>query len=418
MEIKEININELHEYENNPRQNENAVEAVAASIREFGFKVPIVIDADNVIVAGHTRLKAAKLLGLDKVPCIVADDLTPEQVKAFRVADNKTAELAEWDIEKLEIELAELSDFDFDMSVFGFVEQETEPTEIIEDEPPEVDEESEPVAKLGDIWKLGQHRLMCGDSTIKKDVKKLMNGATADMVFTDPPYNVNYEGKTKEKLTIQNDKKDSRGFYQFLYDAFTVMGENIKQGGAMYVCHAHMESINFIASFQAAGFYLSQMLVWNKSTMALGRSDYQWKHEPILYGWKEGAAHYFIDDRTQTTVIEDNVNINKLTKDELKDLCKKLMEDHRATTIINEDKPSINAEHPTMKPVKLVARFIRNSSRNGEIVLDTFGGSGSTLLACEQLNRTCYTMELDPKYCDVIIKRWETFTGQKAELIK
>lgn len=387
MQIKEIEISSLIEYENNPRNNDGAVDAVAESIKQFGFKVPIVIDRDNVIVAGHTRLKAARKIGLEKVPCIVADDLTPEQIKAFRLADNKTAELADWDFSALEKELAELSemDVDFDMEDFGFnlSEIEEEPQEVVEDEVPEVDEEGEATVQLGDIWQLGDHRLVCGDSTDAATVERLMDGARADMVFTDPPYNVDYEGKTIERLTIQNDNKSSREFYSFLYDVFENLASVIKDGGAVYVCHAHMESINFMASFQAAGFYLSQMLIWNKSSMCIGRSDYQWKHEPIMYGWKLGAGHYFTKDRTQTTVWDF-------------------------------EKPARNGEHPTMKPVELCAKAINNSSHKKEIVLDVFGGSGSTLIACEQLGRRCFMMELDPKYCDVIIKRWETLTGEKA----
>ena len=386
MQIKEVRIEDLREYENNPRKNDGAVDAVAESIRNFGFKVPIIIDSDGVIVAGHTRLKAALRLGLKTVPCIVADDLTPEQVKAFRLADNKTSEIADWDFELLEKELAELSEMeiDFDMSDFGFDLSEFEDQqEVVEDDVPEVNEEAEPICGMGDIWQLGKNRLMCGDSTNEKTIMYLMDGAKADMVFTDPPYNVDYEGKTIERLTIQNDNKSSREFYSFLYDVFENLARVIKDGGSVYVCHAHMESINFMASFQAAGFYLSQMLIWNKSSMCIGRSDYQWKHEPIMYGWKLGAGHYFTKDRKQTTVWDF-------------------------------EKPARNGEHPTMKPVELCAKAINNSSRKDELVLDVFGGSGSTLIACEQLGRRCYMMELDPKYCDVIIKRWENLTGEKA----
>lgn len=413
LHVQNIPVSELKEYENNPRKNDRAVSAVAESIKQFGFKVPIVIDSDKVIVAGHTRLKAARELGLETVPCIIADDLTPEQVKAFRLADNKTAELAEWDFETLETELAELSE-DFDMAAFGFDAFEDDGGEVEEDEAPAVDEEEEPTVQLGDIWQLGEHRLMCGDSTDEESVKKLMDGAEADLVVTDPPYNVDYEGKTIEKLTIQNDNKSSRDFYTFIYKAFENLASVTKAGGVAYVCHAHMESINFMASFQAAGFYLSQMLIWNKNSMCIGRSDYQWKHEPIMYGWKEGAAHYFTDSRVETTVIEDKPNINKMSKDELKEYVKELLKREPASTVIEEDKPSRSEDHPTMKPVKLIAYLIRNSSRKGESVLDVFGGSGTTLIACEQTGRRCYTMELDPRYCDVIIKRYEQLTGKAA----
>lgn len=386
MNIQEILLSELKEYENNPRNNDGAVEAVAKSIKQFGFKVPIVIDRDNVIVAGHTRLKAAQRLGLKTVPCIVADDLTPEQVKAYRLADNKTGELAEWDFSALEIELAELSemDIDFDMSDFGFeLSKMEEPQEIVEDDVPEVDEESEPICKLGDIWQLGNHRLLCGDSTATADVEKLMNGEKADLLLTDPPYNVAYEGATKDKLTIQNDDMNDDEFHEFLHDAFTNADSVMKEGAAFYIWHADSEGFNFRSACKGAGWKIRQCLIWVKNSIVLGRQDYQWKHEPCLYGWKEGAAHYFVDDRTQSTVWEFN-------------------------------KPLRNGEHPTMKPIDLMARAINNSSRRGDNVLDLFGGSGSTLITCEQLGRRCYMMELDPKYCDVIIKRWETLTGEKA----
>ena len=361
MKVIDVKISDLFPYANNPRNNDNAVDAVANSIKEFGFKVPIVIDKDNVIVAGHTRLKAAEKLGLEKVPCIIAEDLTPEKIKAFRVADNKTAELAEWDFEKLEAELAELKEMNYQMEQFGFDQYDDDFAEIIEDEEPEIDEEIEPKTKFGDVYKLGEHILLCGNATDLNDVQKVMNGDCADLIFTDPPYNVDYEGKTIDKLKIENDKKTSRDFYTFLYNSFINLNKVTKDGGVVYVCHAHMESVNFIASFQAAGFYLAQMLVWNKSTLALGRSDYQWKHEPIIYGWKQGAAHYFTDSRIETTVIDDKPNINKMSKSELKEYIKELWNKHPAATVISEDKPARNAEHPTMKPIKLIAYFLKNS---------------------------------------------------------
>ena len=388
MNIVYKSLDEIKPYEKNPRHNDEAVEGVKNSIEEFGFKIPIVIDKNGTIVAGHTRYKASKELGLDKVPCIIADDLTSKQIKAFRLADNKTAEKAGWDFGLLNIELEDLK-LDFDMSDFGFdlsLDNEEDEKKQAEEDHFDIEDNipEEPISKVGDIYKLGEHILMCGDATSKEHIDKLMNGKEADMVFTDPPYNVDYEGKTIEKLTIMNDKKGSREFYSFLYDVFENIASVMKAGASIYVCHAHMESINFIASFQASGFYLSQMLIWNKSSMCIGRSDYQWKHEPIMYGWKLGAGHYFTKDRTQTTVWDF-------------------------------DKPSRNGEHPTMKPIALCAKAIENSSHKGDIVLDVFGGSGSTLMACEQLNRKCRMMELDPKYCDVIIKRWEEFTGNKAE---
>lgn len=407
MQIHDISISLLREYDNNPRNNDGAVDAVAASIREFGFKVPVIVDGDNVIVAGHTRVKAARKLGMSAVPCIIADDLTPEQIKAFRLADNKVGELAGWEIEKLGKELSEI---DMDMSVFGFDAVEFEEfSEVCEDEIPDVDEEGDPITKLGDIWQLGRHRLMCGDSTSVESVAVLMDGALADMILTDPPYNVAYEGDTKDKLAIMNDNMDDESFRAFLQDAFCAGDSALKKGGAFYIWHADSEGFNFRYACKAVGWEVKQCLIWNKNALVLGRQDYQWKHEPCLYGWKSGASHYFVKNRKLTTVLNDGVDIDVMTSDELRELIRE-----EPSSVINENKPTRNGEHPTMKPVGLLSRQIRNSSRIGEKVLDLFGGSGSTLIACEQLGRTCYMMELDPKYCDVIIKRWETLTGEKA----
>lgn len=362
---------DLIEYENNPRNNESAVDAVYNSIKEFGFKVPIVITSDNVIIAGHTRLKASIKLGLDKVPCIIADDLTEDQIKAYRLVDNKTAEFATWDLEKLEEELLNI---DMSLLDFGFEDFDGDiPDNATDDDFDPLDElPEEPVSQRGDIFVLGKHRVMCGDSTIESDVKKLVNNEVIDMVFTDPPYNVDYEGTAGK---IQNDKMDNNSFYEFLFKAFSNMSESIKKGGSIYVCHADTEGINFRNAFTNAGFKQASTLIWVKNSLVLGRQDYHWRHEPILYGWKEGAAHYFIDDRTQDTIWEYN-------------------------------KPRRNEEHPTMKPLELVGRAISNSSKPNELVLDLFGGSGSTLIAADQLKRTAYIMELDEKFVDVIIKRF------------
>lgn len=434
LKIEYLETDKLIPYINNPRINDNAVDAVAGSIAEFGFKNPIIVDRNNVIIAGHTRLLAARKLGLDQVPVIRAEDLTEKQVKAFRIADNKTAELSEWDDELLAMELEGLEDM-----FTGFSDGEIDallnqdgPAGVIEDDF-EVVLPEEPKAKPGDIYQLRKHRLMCGDSTKLEDVQKLMGGEMADMVFTDPPYNVDYTGGTNEALKIQNDNMDDSTFYNFLHDAFSCMLEVTKPGGGIYICHADSEGVNFRSAMVNAGWLLKQCIIWVKNSLVLGRQDYHWRHEPILYGWKPGAAHKWYGGRKQDTVIEDskfvtiteagdgfNIHIDdgvdtvvfKVPSYEIE-----YAADDFGTTVWRVDRPSRNAEHPTMKPIELVARAIRNSSKKGNIVLDTFGGSGSTLIACEQLDRACYTMELDPVYVDVIIERWEQFTGQKAVLL-
>ncbi|HAP4008426.1 TPA: ParB N-terminal domain-containing protein [Enterococcus faecalis] len=384
MDIKVQKTEDLIPYEKNPRHNEDAITAVAKSIEKFGFKVPIVVDASNVIVNEHTRLKAAKYLGLKEVPTIIADDLTPEQIKAFRLADNKVGEIATWDEELLNAELDELADLDFDMTEFGFdlPDIEGEEVEVIEDE---FEEElpAEPISKLGDIYQLGRHRLMCGDSTNSLEVEKLMGNKKADLLITDPPYNVAYEGKGKEALTIKNDSKETNEFHSFLYEAFSAAINNMKLGSSFYVWYASSEVVNFHTALEEAGFLVKQELIWNKNSMVLSRQDYHWKHEPCLYGWASGGSHSWYSDRKQTT-------------------------------ILNFDRPTVNKEHPTMKPVALFDYQIKNSSKQGDCILDLFGGSGTTLIACEQNEREAYLMELDPRYVDVIIARWEAFTGEVA----
>lgn len=425
MKIVEKKIDDLKPYENNPRHNDNAVGAVAESIKEFGFKVPIIIDSAGVIVAGHTRHKAAQRLGLKKVPCIIADDLTPEQIKAFRLADNKVGELATWDTDLEFLELSELDKIGFNMELFGFQPiQNDDRNEVVEDVPPEPEQHRPPTTTPGDVWQLGRHRLICGDSTDAETLRELMDGTEADLILTDPPYNVDYSAKNemlnradkgnRNARAIENDKMTDGNFYAFLLDVYKNLFSVAKDGAAVYICHADMESVNFINAFKAAGFHLAERLIWNKNILVIGRNDYHWKHEPILYGWKPGAAHYFTDSRAETTVVEDRPDVNKMSKTELKAYIKQLLDQGPPATVINADKPLRNAEHPTMKPVKLMAYFIRNSSRPGESVLDVFGGSGSTLIAAEQTGRRCFTCELDPRYCDVIVKRWENLTGEKA----
>ena len=385
MEIKEMKIADLKPYEKNPRMNENAVPYVANSIKEFGFKVPIIVDKKNVIVAGHTRYKAAMQLGMDTVPCIVADDLTPQQIKAFRLADNKTAEKAEWDIGTLEDELAAI--IDMDMSIFGF---EDILDELKEEQDAEEDDYSEetapPKTSPGQIWQLGEHRLMCGDSTQEGDVLRLVGGYKMDLLITDPPYNVDYEGKTKDALKIQNDKLGDAEFREFLQKAFTNADTVMRQGACFYIWYASCEAYNFVGACADAGWTVRQNLIWEKNIMVIGRQDYQWKHEPCLYGWKDGAAHTWCSDRKQVT-------------------------------IISMPKPLRNDLHPTMKPILLFDYQIKNNTYVGDRVLDLFGGSGTTIMACEQNGRKAYVMEYDPKYADVIIDRWEKYTGKKAVLL-
>lgn len=386
---------------------------MANSIREFGFKQPIVIDRNRVIIAGHTRWKAAKELGLKEVPCIMADDLTPSQVKAYRLADNKVAEASEWDYDLLEEELEGI--LDIDMSDFGFETESEDTAEAVEDEY-EPDIPPEPISKTGQIYQLGDHRLMVGDSTSAADVDALCNGDTMDLVVTDPPYNVDIENS--QGMKIENDDMSSDDFYDFLVAAFTNMNDHLKAGGAFYIWHASRTQRAFEDALNAVGLEVREQLIWNKNALVLGRQDYQWKHEPCFYGWKDGASHYFVNTRTLTTVIdEDPIDLDAMKKDQLKGLLTRILGGYPEVTVINEKKPAVNDLHPTMKPIRLIAQQVKNSSRTKERVLDLFGGSGSTLIACEQLDRRCYMMENDPRYADVIIDRWEKQTGQKAVLL-
>lgn len=434
MDIKTVPINNIKPYAKNPRKNDSAVDKVAASIKEFGFQQPIVVDKDGVIIAGHTRYKAAIKLQLLDVPVLYANNLTDEQVKAYRLADNKTGEFAEWDVGLLSAELADLMNANFDMQPFGFENIQPEVVEDNFDIDKALEEIKTPITKKGDVYELAAHRLMCGDSTLLSDVEKLMNGTMADMMFTDPPYNADYTGGTKSKLKILNDRMKDDKFYQFLYDFYTNAFAVTKLGGAIYVCHADAEGINFRQAMKDAGWEFKQCIIWVKNALVMGRQDHHWQHEPILYGWKPGAAHRWYGGRKQTTVIkdEDGVFINKIKtgfqltfnnghQKVVVDVpayeVKEVSTDEISTTWYI-DKPLRNGEHPTMKPIILCARAIKNSSKDGDITLDLFGGSGSTLMACEQTNRICYMMELDERYCDVIIKRYEQFTGLKAELVK
>ena len=412
------NIDEIIPYINNPRDNEPAVDAVASSIKKFGFNQPIAIDSKNEIIAGHTRYKAAKKLDLKEVPCVIIDDLTDEEVRAYRLADNKVAEKATWNKELLAEELAGLGNLD--MTLFGFDESDfkddfQEDDFNIEEELGKIDES---ISKLGDIFELGDHILMCGDSTKLEDINKIASLGEIDLVITDPPYNVEYEGKKKKREKIKNDSMEEDEFSKFLKEVFTNIKELLKPGGAFYVWHADRSRYIFSKALRDAGLEERQNLVWVKNNITFGRSDYHWKHEPCLYGWKEGAAHYFIADFTNTSVYDDVPNLARMNKNELKEYAKKLLEIiEDGTTIMREDKPLASPLHPTMKPITLIAKQIKNSSKKGELVLDLFGGSGTTLIAAEQTGRKSRIIELDPMYVDVIIARWEKFTGQKARKI-
>lgn len=372
-------IETLMPYARNARTHSDIqIAQIAASIKEFGFLSPIVVAEDDTILCGHGRFYAAQKLGLKKVPCIKESHLTETQRRAYILADNKLSLNAGWDNEMLSVELFELQNDDFDLSLTGFDETELagffDTADDAKNDDFDVDAELEkpPVTKSGDLWLLGNHRLLCGNSTKEESYTLLMNGKKANLVVTDPPYNVNYQGTAGK---IKNDNMENDKFYQFLFDAFACMEKAMADDASIYVFHADTEGLNFRKAFSDAGFYLSGTCIWKKQSLVLGRSPYQWQHEPCLFGWKKNGKHQWYSDRKQTTIWEF-------------------------------DKPKKNSDHPTMKPVPLIAYPIKNSSMSNCIVLDPFGGSGSTLIACEQTNRICHTIELDEKYCDVIVKRY------------
>jgi DNA modification methylase len=372
-------VGELRPYKNNPRKNDAAVEYVAKSIQQFGFKNPIILGKNDEIVCGHTRLKAALQLGLTEVPCIYASDLTDEQIRAYRLADNKTAERATWDDALLAVELDELN---FDMTAFGFDPIRLDPKE---DENFDIDKalEEESFVQMGDVWTLGRHRLVCGDSTKAEDFAQLMNGKRSNLCLTDPPYNASYQGGTG--MTIMNDKMSSEAFYSFLLAAFTNIYNSLVDGGAFYAFHSDAEKVNFYNATVNAGFHYSTTCIWAKNSLVIGRMDYQMQHEPVIYGFKDTAKHKWYSDRKQTTIWEF-------------------------------DRPTRSKLHPTTKPIPLICYPIQNSSAPNEIVLDAFGGSGSTLIACEQTDRICFTMELDPRYASVIVKRYAEMAGNNEAI--
>ena len=388
-EMQLVPISKLVPYVNNARTHSPVqIKKLRSSLREFGFINPVIIDRDYGVIAGHGRILAAKEEGIKEVPCVFADHLTEAQKKAYIIADNRMAMDAGWDEELLRVEIEALQGMDFDPLLTGFDEKELaalfDDGAEAKDDDFDVDEELEkPVfSKTGDVWTLGRHRLVCGDSTKAETYEILMQEKKANLVVTDPPYNVNYEGSAGK---IKNDNMAAEKFYQFLLDAFTNMEKVMADDASIYVFHADTEGLNFRRAFTDAGFYLSGCCIWKKPSLVLGRSPYQWQHEPVLYGWKKNGRHQWYSDRKQTTIWEF-------------------------------EKPRRNADHPTMKPIPLLAYPITNSSMSNTLILDPFGGSGSTLIACEQTDRSCCTIELDEKYCDVIVKRYVELKGSAEDV--
>ena len=381
-----VEIKRLKPYERNARTHSlEQIQKIAESINEFGFVNPVLIDEKYTIIAGHGRVLAAEKLGVLEVPCVFVEDLTDVQKSAYIIADNRLAEDAGWDFKILSQELESLKNFDFNIELTGFslddIEFDFEKPQIKEEEIPEIKEDSK--SKRGEIYQLGRHRIMCGDSTDFSDIEKLLAGSTVDLLITDPPYNVDYSGKTKDSLKIGNDNMSDSDFENFLQQSFRNADSVMKPGAAFYIWHSDSNGYIFRKACEEVGWKVRQCLIWNKNSMVLGRQDYQWKHEPCLYGWKDGAAHLWTNDRKQTTVID-------------------------------YERPQKSERHPTMKPVGLFEYQIRNNTKKEGTVLDIFGGSGTTLIACEQNSRTAYLMEILPSYVDVIIERWENLTGKKA----
>lgn len=383
-EMKLVPIDKLVPYVNNARTHSaEQINKLRSSLREFGFINPVIIDGNFGIIAGHGRVMAAKEEGIKEVPCVLVDYLTEAQKKAYILADNRFALDAGWDEELLKLEIESLQGADFDVSLTGFDQTEIDKLfdvgQDVKDDDFDVEEELKKpaITRLGDLWILGNHRLYCGDSTKKETYDILMAGKKANLVVTDPPYNVNYEGNAGK---IKNDNMTNDAFYQFLFDSFLNMEKVMADDASIYVFHADTEGLNFRKAFSDAGFYLSGTCIWKKQSIVLGRSPYQWQHEPILFGWKKKGRHQWYTGRKESTIWE-------------------------------YDKPKKNEYHPTMKPVPLIAYPIMNSSMSNCLVLDPFGGSGTTLIACEQSKRICYIVELDEKYCDVIVKRYIELVG-------
>lgn len=428
-DVKNLPVSSLVPYERNARTHgADQVEQLMRSIKEFGFTNPLLVDEQNRIIAGHGRLQAALALRMELVPCVVLTGLTDAQRRALILADNKLALNAGWDAALLTAELQDLKLEGFDLTLTGFSLEDLDA--MVGDLEPENDPDAapdlpaEPVTKPGDVWVMGPHRLVCGDSTSVDNLDRLTQGALCDVCWTDPPYNVAYETKAGK---IANDDLDDKEFRDFLGAAMTAAYTQMKPGASIYVAHADTEGLNFRAAYRAAGFKLSGCLVWAKDSLVLGRSDYQWKHEPILYGWKPGSRHRWYGGRKLTTIIDLDQDSSPFKrrddgKFEIRIGDAVMVIDGAATvqelvpSVINEPKPKRSEGHPTMKPVALIERMLRNSARPGDLVLDLFGGSGSTLIAAERLGMCARLSELDPGYCDVIVKRYEQYTGRKATL--
>lgn len=387
-----VSVSKLVPYVNNARTHSpEQITKLRSSLREFGFINPVIIDKDYGVIAGHGRLLAAKEEGIDEVPCVLVDYLTEAQKKAYIIADNRFAQDAGWDEELLKIEIEALQAEAFDVGLTGFEDQEIADLfkdsngSEAEDDDFDLSAALEKAAfvKRGDVWQVGRHRLMCGDATDAADVTFLMEGKKANLICTDPPYGVSF--KSSDGLTIENDSIKGDDFYQFLYKAFKNMADNMEMGGAAYVFHADTEGLNFRKAFIDSGFHLAGCCIWVKNSLVLGRSDYQWQHEPVLYGFLKNGKHPWFSDRKQTT-------------------------------IWNFDKPKRNKNHPTSKPLDLLGYPISNSTQENAIVIDTFGGSGSTMMACEQTNRICYMMELDEKYASVILRRYVEDTNDNENV--
>lgn len=394
MKIEMWSIDRPVPYVRNARKiPQKAIDKVAGSLQEFGWRQPIVVDKEGSVIVGHTRLKAAQKLNYKEVPVHVADKLSEAQVKAYRLADNRTGEETGWDEELLSLEIKELADYDIDIDLTGFNDNEvnkllnqyaeSQQGKIGDDDIPE---EIETRSEVGDLWLLGNHRVLCGDSTNEENIKKLFDGQKADMMFTDPPYNVDYGGTdhpTWKRRSIQNDNMSDAQFVEFIENYLIAAKPYIKQGAPSYICYGERNSIQFLTAFKNAGLHHSSNIIWKKDSLVLGRSDYHYIHEPIFYGWFEGQKHIYYGDRKQQSVWEIK-------------------------------RPKRSDLHPTMKPIELIDKALMNSSKNEDIIYEPFGGSGSTLISAEKNNRICYAIELDPKYCDTIIQRWEDFTGNKA----